>query len=320
MLDLGWSRRPWVWAAVAPFGVWALIRTVGADGGFPIIPLLAYTPYVCLLSLLAVALAAGLRNWAATSVAALAAVLLLVAVLPRAFGEGESIPDGDRELRVLSANVGFGGSEPEPLLELAQERDVDLLAIQELTPGFSRELEVVGVARLFPYAILNYKQKASGGGLYSRYPLRRLPSPPPRPFRMPRVVLALDSEHQVRIVDVHPFPPKVSHVGLWREGLASLPSAESTGRPWLLLGDFNATLDFPALRDLIDSGYRDAADSTGSGLEPTWPQGKLLPPPVTIDHVLADQRLAIAGYAVEDQPGSDHRAVYARLGVPPLSR
>ena len=55
---------------------------------------------------------------------------------------------------------------------------------------------------------------------------------------------------------------------------------------------------------------------TGNGLEPTWPSDAVLPPPVTIDHVLADRRVKIAGYRVEDLPGSDHRAVFARLGVP----
>jgi endonuclease/exonuclease/phosphatase family metal-dependent hydrolase len=39
-------------------------------------------------------------------------------------------------------------------------------------------------------------------------------------------------------------------------------------------------------------------------------------PPVTIDHVLAPHRLGVAGYAVADLPGSDHRAVFARLAVP----
>jgi hypothetical protein len=38
---------------------------------------------------------------------------------------------------------------------------------------------------------------------------------------------------------------------------------------------------------------------------------------VTIDHVIADDRLGITGYSVEDLPGSDHRAVFAALVVPP---
>ncbi len=39
-----------------------------------------------------------------------------------------------------------------------------------------------------------------------------------------------------------------------------------------LVGDFNATLDQAALRDVVARGYRDAADVAGKGLEPTFPR------------------------------------------------
>jgi hypothetical protein len=37
---------------------------------------------------------------------------------------------------------------------------------------------------------------------------------------------------------------------------------------------------------------------------------------ITIDHVLADDRLDFAGYGVEDLPGSDHRSIHATLALP----
>jgi len=105
-------------------------------------------------------------------------------------------------------------------------------------------------------------------------------------------------------------------VDRWREGLESLPTA-GRGAPWLLVGDFNATLDQPEFRDLVDRGYRDAADATGEGLEPTWPGPERLPLGlIAIDHVLADRRLGVAEYGVDDLAGSDHRAVHARLVLP----
>jgi hypothetical protein len=62
-------------------------------------------------------------------------------------------------------------------------------------------------------------------------------------------------------------------------------------------------------------GYRDVA---GEGLEPTWPDGDFDHPlpPVTIDHVLADRRLGIVEYSVEDLPGTDHHPVHAVLALP----
>jgi endonuclease/exonuclease/phosphatase (EEP) superfamily protein YafD len=56
---------------------------------------------------------------------------------------------------------------------------------------------------------------------------------------------------------------------------------------------------------------------TGKGLIPTWPEMGHNLPPVTIDHILAERRIRILSYEVDDIPGSDHRAVYARLAVPP---
>jgi endonuclease/exonuclease/phosphatase family metal-dependent hydrolase len=38
--------------------------------------------------------------------------------------------------------------------------------------------------------------------------------------------------------------------------------------------------------------------------------------PITIDHVLADQRLGIVEYEVEPLPDSDHRAIFAELALP----
>jgi endonuclease/exonuclease/phosphatase family metal-dependent hydrolase len=84
----------------------------------------------------------------------------------------------------------------------------------------------------------------------------------------------------------------------------------------ILLGDFNATLDHEALREVLDRGYVDAADAAGQGLAPTWPRGHLLPPTVTIDHVLVDERVRVRDVGVHELPGSDHRAVTADLVLP----
>jgi len=101
----------------------------------------------------------------------------------------------------------------------------------------------------------------------------------------------------------------------WEEALAGLPAA-GHGTPWLLAGDFNATLDQAPFRDLVGRGYHDAGEVTGEGLDGTFPADGLLPPPITIDHILADERLGIVGYEVESLPGSDHHAIFAELALP----
>jgi endonuclease/exonuclease/phosphatase family metal-dependent hydrolase len=98
--------------------------------------------------------------------------------------------------------------------------------------------------------------------------------------------------------------------------LQSLPPADPAGPVRLLLGDFNASLDHEELRRILDSRYVDAADAVGNGLTPTWPQGRLIPPSVTIDHVLVDERVRVQAVHIRELPGSDHRAVTADLILP----
>ncbi|MFG1701563.1 endonuclease/exonuclease/phosphatase family protein [Nonomuraea sp. M3C6] len=83
----------------------------------------------------------------------------------------------------------------------------------------------------------------------------------------------------------------------------------------MLAGDFNATLDHLPMRDLLAAGYRDAADVMGRGFLATWPQSSKMPG-VTIDHVLADSRMAVREFGVAGLKGTDHRPVFAELRLP----
>lgn len=315
MERLGASRHWLIWAAVVPVAIWAVIRAFGLDRQPPIVPLIAYTPYVAVLALLVLGIAVALENWAAALLATAATAALLAAVAPRAIGDPEAIPPGSTELRVLSSNIHLGHADAGALVRMVRRLRPDVLCVQELTPRFSHELEADGILRLLPHAVLSIEPHHSGGGIFSRLPVRPLPAPRAFVLRMPRARVELPGGRSVRFVDVHSAQPKPSNILLWRLGLASLPTTGPPGAPWVLAGDFNATVDFSQLRDVIDRGYRDAAEVVGMGLEPTWPRGRVFPP-VTIDHLLADRRIAVAGYRVEDLPGSDHRAVFARLAVP----
>jgi len=301
---------------VAPVVAWTLIRVFGLDRGFPLVPMMAFTPYVAVAAFLVAGVAMALRNWAAAGVTALVTLCLAAAVLPRAIGAGTIDPGNRETVSVLSSNVYVGRADPEALVDLVDRYDVDVLSVQELTPKLARQLRRAGLERRLPNAIEEIRPRSAGAGLYSRLPMRKLPGSQFF-FRMPRARLTLPDGRRLRVVGVHPFPPGRGNDDLWREGLESLPTAGG-GPPWALIGDFNATLDVSLLRETIDRGYRDAGDVSGKGLAPTWPnRGHGLPfPVITIDHVLADDRLDFVDYGVEDLPGSDHRSIYAILALP----
>jgi endonuclease/exonuclease/phosphatase family metal-dependent hydrolase len=192
-----------------------------------------------------------------------------------------------------------------------------VLSVEELTPRFVAGLRRAGIDSRMPNSMLSAARGASGAGLYSRLPLKPLWHQSRFFFHMPRARITLPDGRRVRVVGVHPYVPLNGHIGEWQAALEDLPSA-GAGTPWVLAGDFNATLDHAELRDVLARGYRDAGDVTGKGLEPTFPtmgHGSL-PPAITIDHVLADERLGIAEYGVDELPGSDHRTIHAELVLP----
>jgi endonuclease/exonuclease/phosphatase (EEP) superfamily protein YafD len=311
------ALRNWlVWFAVLPVAAWALIRVFGLDSGFPLEAMMAFTPYALVAALLVAGVAVAAENWAASALAALATLGLAAVVLPRAVGS-ETVPvDGHETFTVLAANVYHGKADPEALIGLVRRLRPDVLSVEELTTPFAEALEADGIERLLPDTLAQTRAGAAGAGLYARLPLRKLPGVGEFSFRMPRIEVTLADGRRLRIVGVHPFPPQTrSATPEWEESLASLPSA-GRGVPWVLAGDFNGTFDQAPFRELVGRGYRDAGEAAGEGLRPTFPRAYHAIPPITIDHVLADRRLGVVDYGVEELPGSDHRAVYAELRLP----
>jgi endonuclease/exonuclease/phosphatase (EEP) superfamily protein YafD len=312
------ARRYWlIWVAVIPIAIWTVIRLLGLEGGYPLVAMMAFTPYVAIAALLVAGVAVALRNWAAATVAAVVMLCLASVVLPRTVGSSTAQAAGHETLTVLSTNIHHGTADPDAVVALVDRYRPDLLSVQELTPSFAAKLRRAGIGRRLPESMLLVHRSASGAGLYSRLPLTPLPHQTRFFFRMPRAALTMPDGRRVRVVGVHPYPPLSKNVGRWQAALESLPSA-GEGTPWVLAGDFNGTLDQAEFRDVVDRGYADAGDVTGKGLEATFPTmgHRLLPPSITIDHVLADRRLGIADYGVDDLPGSDHRAIHAQLVLP----
>jgi endonuclease/exonuclease/phosphatase family metal-dependent hydrolase len=313
-----------IWLAVGVLVAWAVIRAFGLESGFPLAPLIAYTPEAGLAAVLVALIATVLRLWVAAAVAGAVAMLIAVLVLPRAFPAAQSgLPSSGPELRVMTVNLYLGEAEAEAVVQLVRDERVNLLSLQELTPREVRALRRAGLERLLPERAVVAAPGSSGAGLFSRWPLERLGLVPgsARLLPMPRARLRVPGAGSVEVVDVHPPSPVGSkEVSDWSRALGSLPPADPDGAVRILLGDFNATLDHQVLRDVLDEGYVDAADTVGKALTPTWRRGGLLPPTVTIDHVLVDRRVRVRDVGIHEMPGSDHRAVTADLVLPMRGR
>lgn len=306
---MGRWRTAVAWALVAPFLTWTLLRLSGIDAGFRWIQLVSFTPYVAGAAFAVPVVALLLRRKDAAAAGLAVAVVLGALVAPRLLEEGQPSAQGP-SLRVLSANVRFGFTPPERILGLVRDLRIDVLSIQELPPGTRGELEKKGILELLPHTANGTHDTT----LYSRHPFRAVPAP------SGAVRAEMDvpgSARPVEFVAVHTCAPL--NPGLhrcWRASQAELPAATPEGALRILAGDFNATLDHASMRDVLSTGYRDAAEVRGAGLRPTWPATGWSTPGIVIDHVFADRRIAVLDYAVHDLARSDHRAVYAELRLP----
>jgi endonuclease/exonuclease/phosphatase (EEP) superfamily protein YafD len=301
---------------VVGFAGWALVRLAGWDSTFPVLQLIAFTPFVAGVAVLIPDALLLLRRTPA-ALAALAVAVVLVAVLvPRATPDGGPLPTGPT-LRVLSSNMLEGGADPDTIVALVRAHAVDLVAIQEYTPGAQHALDLAGLRDLLPYTSMHPAEGVGGSALYSRYPLRDDGvRNNPGVFTQARGTLSVPGAPPVAVESVHTCAPSGAPLTrCWADSFPNQPPATVDGPVRLLLGDFNATLDHSVLRRLLATGYRDAADVLGDGMGTTWPYDKLFPR-ITLDHVLADRRVGVRAFAIHPVPRSDHRALYAELVLP----
>ncbi|MEO3779178.1 endonuclease/exonuclease/phosphatase family protein [Micromonospora sp. B11E3] len=312
--------RTWLcWLAVTPGLVWAAVRLPGLERG-PLVQAVAFTPYVAAWAPAPLLLALALRRRWPAAVAALVAAALLGVVAPRALPSPRPPATGPT-LRLLTANLLAGAADTRALVDLVRAHRVDVLAVQEFTPRAAAELDQLGLAALLPHRQLNPQVGTPGSGLYARFPISgggvRL-NRGGWGFSQAYGTVTPPGGPPVRVESAHPAAPyAIDQVGYWRTDLtAQLPATPDAGLR-VLAGDFNATLDHAPLRALLATGYVDAADAVGVGLVGTWgPYDGDPIPPVTIDHVLVDRRIAVHAVAVRPVPGSDHRAVFAELRLP----
>jgi endonuclease/exonuclease/phosphatase (EEP) superfamily protein YafD len=305
------------WLLLLPGLVWAIVRLGGWERG-PLVQLFAFTPYVAAWSWLPAVLAVATRRWTAGAVALAVAITLTALVAPRALS-GERGPATGVTLRVMTSNLLFGGADPATIVGLVRDLRIDVLAVQEFTAEGRDALAAAGLGELLPYNSLADEIAASGSGLYSRYPLAgKGDKRNGGGFRQAYGTVQAPGAGPVVVESVHPLAPWSVKVNEdWRSDLLAQPRADRNGPPRILLGDFNATLDHGPLRELIATGYRDAADAAGKGLVGTWPyEGGRTLPKVTIDHILVDERIGVRDVSVHPIPRSDHRAVVAELTVP----
>ena len=306
-------------SALAGLAVLLLADLPGLDRGTPFAQLVAFRPVVLAVTgaVLAVPIVVTLlRRRARWGVAALVAVLLLGAgtvatrVLPDGAGAGTP-------LTVLTANVYDGEASVHALAALVADERPDLVSLPEAGADYR--------ARLAPLVEpLGYRVFGSTGegvpdvdgvSALARTGLGDLSVSVDETTPFPSVVVTGGALGGVRFVAFHSFAPVPARIAQWRIDLAHLSRWCAGGGPAIVAGDFNATLDHSPFR-AGTAGCADAAEQAGTGLVGTWPARLPRWLGAQIDHVVVTDGITTRSAEIRDLPGSDHRAVLARLVVP----
>lgn len=310
---------------LAPPTAVGLFRLGGVDGDAYSVAALAFLPYAVPVAALLLLLALRLRRWLTGFTALLLTAGLLVAVVPRATADRRPYVLGTT-VRVLSVNLAEGRADSARIVDLVRANHIDVLALQELTPGAAATLDSAGLRDVLPNLLFDVRPGAAGSGIASRYPVQpQALVAVPTTYAQPGVVVSLPRAQKLQVVDVHAVSPLAGgRVDPWQRELASLPEADANQPARVLVGDFNATLDHAALRGLLATGYLDAAEVTGQGLHGTWPADRSplpslmspLPSLIAIDHVVVDHRCMVDTVSLFPVPGATHRAISAQFVVP----
>ncbi|MFC5062565.1 endonuclease/exonuclease/phosphatase family protein [Actinomycetospora atypica] len=220
-------------------------------------------------------------------------------------------PPGSPELAVLSLNVDHGGADVAAVAALVRERRADLVVLPEAGDAYR--------ARLLPLlpGYRGYSAPATEDGgsttLLSTVDLRVTPT---RGALFGSLEATLPDG--TRLVAVHTAAPVPGQVPLWRADLERLVAphcAAPGGAAVLVAGDLNATADQRAFRAAA-GGCTDALPSVGAGTVATFPTNLPRWFGVQIDHVLVNGGPTVTDAEVLDVPGTDHRALLARIVVP----
>lgn len=325
----------WWFIAAAIAVLWA--PQIPLPGGSRLDSVMPFAALVALRIPLAVLLTAVAVGWFLTSRLfrgriALPAIVLLVAsvaacvqIAPRAIAASEPRHSDGVGVTVLVANAMKSNVAPATIASLVAGTRARVVALPEVNAvAAARYVRALEAATDVPWITWT---DARGGRptdltaqptsivVQASLRPRRLPGPalPDGAHGAVRVGVTIRGTDEPLVVSaVHPRSPRLLRSNArWRDDLDALRPLCRAGE--VLAGDFNATPDHSLMRALHDADCRSAAVQAGEGWRATWtggPFGFLRP---TLDHVLTSGGWTSASAEILPLPGSDHRAVAARV-------
>jgi len=249
----------------------------------------------------------------AALVICLVGVLLHAALLVPSYAGSHA--SGKADVTVLTANLRLGHAHPAALLRLLDDQHADVVVLEEVTPEIYTAL--ARGEHGYSYSAGRPAPGAFGTIVLSRYPLEQVAQ---LPVSKGAWQMRVAAPKPFELIGLHTSQPLIGY-DQWRADHDDLRRAVAAIHgPLVVAGDFNATLDHRPMRQLLGEGLSDAARQANSGWQPTWPGAAdaagALPfqlGVMALDHVLVSHQLSAISTRTFLVPGSDHRALLARL-------
>ena len=313
-----------LWILLGLIALWMALRFLpaGADWHRPLVELIALIDLLAvpLLVILIWTVVAG--AWPQGLLALIELTLVscqrLLSRLPPADRTGQ--PSSDHGLSVMTLNCRFGRADPEEVVRCVRTYGVEVLALQEVKGKLLESLLDAGLNQHLPYLTQGTASPDDNGGynaIFSAHqPVKASPSALDLPAAAVPLVELQTSSGPIRVASVHPKSPQRG-AKQWGMGIAALARLTRPPVPTIVMGDCNATLQHPTFRAMLaKSGLHDASLHLKAGSHLTFPSASALPSLIEIDHILTDGDLAPQSMHALRIPGSDHRALVARLTPP----
>ncbi|WP_330253658.1 endonuclease/exonuclease/phosphatase family protein [Nocardia sp. NBC_00565] len=297
------------WCAVV-VGVVGIVLHFGAWRWQVLVLVASGASYLMLGAAVGLVLFLVARGWRSAVAAGVIVAAVLWTQLPMFVPEGRAA--SGPEVTVMQSNLLFGEADAAAVVGAVRANNVEVLTVDELTPEVAQRLADAGITELLPHQFLQARGGGGGTGIFSRYPLRDTKKYDG--FLLDNLTATMEHPQRgaVAVFAFHPVPPSVDFPA-WSSELGKIREIlDAQQGPAIVGADFNATRDHSAFRALLRGRFVAAADQAGAGPLLTFPADRRWGPVIGIDHILVADGTA-ADVRSLTIPGSDHRAVLARV-------
>ena len=309
------------------------LRTFSLSNGRLIPEAAAFIPWLALLSVLVLIIAALTRRKVLSAVTVLCLVCQIVwhvgffLPAPRIAEEAvEAVPEQttprDTVMRVMTLNTKNGNADAEQIVSIVRDQHVEVLAMQEVSGSLIERLSAAGLDELLPSRVIGLAGAGDNGGVTSS--TRSRPCATLRKASCPSPDLRAGLHDNRRIPRGAPRQ-RASHIA--QDGHARLLEREPhqlgnlapIQHEYLIMGDFNSTWDHSRYRKMLGDTLVDASEQAGEGFHMTYPSEPHyamvpVPPMIEIDHIVYSKNsgMSVGDLETVNVQGSDH---FALLGT-----